>query len=98
LRARHLLEETMKLKTEAGFATASALLMVVTGTVVGVAACGDEGTTPKCPELPLYDVRDASAADKQARQAAADENCVTAAGTASTSTPDAQGPVDSGSD
>ena len=56
--------------------------------IIGLAVtwgCGeDESMTPNCPDLPLYDVHDASAADLAARKAAAAEGCVTQAGTATT--------------
>lgn len=53
---------------------------------LGVAwGCGDdESKTPKCPDLPLYDVHDASPDDIAAREAAAAAGCVTKPGTATT--------------
>jgi hypothetical protein len=45
-----------------------------------LAGCGEDGTTPNCPVLPLYDVRDAADVarhqDASAYQMAA-ENCIT---------------------
>lgn len=65
---------------------ALALIALTTGAGCLAAACSDEGTTPKCPDLPLYDVNDASPADKEARAAAANAGCVTGPGTATTGT------------
>jgi hypothetical protein len=49
-------------------------------------ACGEEGVTPDCPPMPLYDVRDdASLADAgvaEAREAAIEAKCLTAPGNA----------------
>jgi hypothetical protein len=62
---------------------------------VTLAACGGdeaEGTTPKCPELSLYDLRSLDAAGLQQqiqeRQAAELEGCVTAPGDAGTNVAD----------
>ncbi len=44
-------------------------------------ACGEDGVTPSCPELPLYDVSDPDALDDPEVQKALDravrEHCVT---------------------
>lgn len=54
------------------FAVAGALLAV---------ACGEDGVTPNCPELPLYDVSDPEALEDPDVKAALDrairEHCVT---------------------
>ncbi len=65
-----------------------ALGLIAATTAAGllVSACSDDSTTPTCPDLPLYDVKDASPADKQARTAAANAGCVTGPGTATTGT------------
>jgi hypothetical protein len=62
---------------------------------VTLVACGGdeaEGTTPKCPELPLYDLRTLDEAGVQQqildRQAAEAEGCVTAPGDAGTNVSD----------
>lgn len=54
------------------FAVAGALL---------AAACGEDGVTPSCPELPLYDVSDPEALEDPEVEAAIDrairEHCLT---------------------
>jgi hypothetical protein len=38
--------------------TCGSVLIVLAGALSALGACSDGGTTPDCPELPLYDVRD----------------------------------------
>jgi hypothetical protein len=57
-------------------ASAGALVLV---------ACGeDDGKTPSCPDLALYDIHNPSPDDVAARAAAEAKGCVTGAGDAST--------------
>ncbi|MBE7482155.1 MAG: hypothetical protein HS104_19530 [Polyangiaceae bacterium] len=64
---------------------------VVMGLLVAWGCGDDENKTPSCPELPLYDVHDASGTDKQAREQAAAAGCVTKPGTATTAAAGAPG-------
>lgn len=62
------------------------------------AACGDdEGATPKCSDIPLYDVRNPTPQDLEARKKAEAEGCATTPGTASAGGPPPP-PSDAGSD
>jgi len=59
----------------------TATLSVLTG--LALAGCSDEGTTPDCPPLPLYDVSDPAAltpAIKQQQAEAVLRGCMTAVG------------------
>jgi hypothetical protein len=53
---------------------------------LALVACGEDGVTPDCPELPLYDIRDAGWADSReiraARAEAIDAKCITPLGDA----------------
>lgn len=52
---------------------------------LAIVGCGeDDGKTPACPEIPLYDVHDASQTDIDNRNAAATKGCVTLGGDAAT--------------
>ncbi len=54
---------------------------------IAVAACGeDDGQTPNCPDLPLYDVKDPTKDDLDARKAAEAAGCLTQPGAVPTST------------
>ncbi len=54
-------------------------LCVIAGCLFGLlAACGSDGTTPDCPELPRYDIREPLSAETLAKlRAAAAKGCVT---------------------
>jgi hypothetical protein len=61
-----------------------ALLGAVLG-ALAMSGCGtDDGKTAACPDIPLYDVHDASQTDIDNRTTAAAKGCVTTAGDAST--------------
>jgi hypothetical protein len=64
---------------------------VVLGLTVAWGCGDDESMTPSCPDLPLYDARDASPSDIAAREQAASEGCVTKPGTATTAAAGAPG-------
>lgn len=64
---------------------------VVLGLTVAWGCGDDENKTPKCPDLPLYDVHDASPEQVAAREQAAAEGCVTKPGTATTAAAGAPG-------
>ena len=70
------------------------LAAVAALSLLAVVGCGeDEGATPKnCPDLPLYDAASvADPANLAARQAAANEGCVTMPGDASSNLPSGTG-------
>jgi hypothetical protein len=56
-----------------------------------IASCGEEGETPNCPPLELYDITDPEQSQRPdvvaAREAAAEAGCVTPPGTATSSPP-----------
>jgi hypothetical protein len=69
--------------------------------IVVMAACGeDDGKTPNCPDLPLYDVNNPTSDEIAAREAAEAAGCLTKPGPAPTSTTPApdSGSVDAASD
>ena len=63
-----------------------AVLGLLSALGLALVACGEEGVTPDCPPLPLYDVRDASWVNDpeitEARAAAIDAGCLTDLGDA----------------
>ena len=56
---------------------------------LALVACGEEGVTPDCPPMPLYDVQDAAWREDpeilEARAAAVDAGCLTDLGDAQSS-------------
>ena len=62
------------------------LLGLLVALCFALVACGEEGVTPDCPPLPLYDVQDASWVNDpeiaEARAAAIDAGCLTDLGDA----------------
>ncbi len=79
---------------------AAAIVISILTAAGALVACSSDGTTPKCSELHLYDITQDGSPDAhnlEARDKAAQENCVTLPGTgtgASTTNP----PPDSGTD
>jgi hypothetical protein len=70
------------------------LLAMAFGAGIAIACGDDQGTTTKCSELELYDIRaeDDTAAEQHRQmrlQLQQDEGCITGPGTASTVAPDA---------
>ncbi len=64
----------------------AALLGLLVALSLALVACGEDGVTPDCPPVPLYDVRDdASLTDadiQEARAKAVDAGCMTDLGDA----------------
>jgi hypothetical protein len=64
----------------------AAVLGVLGASSLALVACGEDGVTPDCPPLPLYDIHDASWVDDpeiaEARAAAIDAGCLTDLGDA----------------
>ncbi|HEX6273927.1 MAG TPA: hypothetical protein VFZ53_12855 [Polyangiaceae bacterium] len=62
----------------------AAALGLLVASSAALVACGEDGVTPDCPAMPLYNVRDdAALADAdvaEARAAAVDAGCLTAPG------------------
>jgi len=62
------------------------LLLLFSGVPLLVIACGEEGETPDCPALELYDITDpdafSAAGVRNAREEAIRRGCLTPAGTA----------------
>ncbi|MCC6215247.1 MAG: hypothetical protein IT376_10280 [Polyangiaceae bacterium] len=51
-------------------------------------ACGSEGNTPSCPELPLYNVREDASGIPPERAEAVAQGCATGPGDATSGTTD----------
>jgi hypothetical protein len=64
----------------------AALLGLLVALCFALVACGEDGVTPDCPPLPLYDIHDESWQDdpdvQEARAAAIDAGCLTELGEA----------------
>jgi hypothetical protein len=58
--------------------------LVAIATAAVLPACGGNGDTPSCPDLPIYDIRDEDQRNdpdvQDALQQAADEGCATLPG------------------
>jgi hypothetical protein len=76
----------MKVATRRVSLLGGAVLGVLSALCLALVACGEEGVTPDCPPLPLYDVRDAGWVNDpeitEARAAAVDAGCLTDLGDA----------------
>lgn len=65
-----------------------ALVTAAAALVLTAAACGTEGNTPSCPELPLYDIRNEDGGIPSERREAVIPGCVTGPGDATSGTTD----------
>lgn len=52
-------------------------LLLAVGLPLSYVGCSSEGTTPTCPPLPLYDVRDVAAREAAKPALLAAKNCTT---------------------
>jgi hypothetical protein len=75
---------------------AAGLAISVLAAAGALVACSSDGTTPKCSDLPLYDVAHADASDIAKRKKLEPEGCFTPPGDGGSSTTNP--PPDSGTD